>query len=136
MDIQQNIRITLLIDCDNVSHSIIEAVLKNLTTYGKVNIKHAHGNWNSTNLNGWKEKLHIRPIQQFAYTSGKNATDASIIIDAMDLLYSKTVVKLNDTHCEDTKDYRIKVYLSSENAPKEYKMAHTFDQKNQDREKE
>ena len=94
MDIQQNTRIALLIDCDNVSHSTIEAVLKNLTKYGKVNIKHAHGDWNSTNLNGWKEKLHpfaIRPIQQFAYTSGKNATDASIIIDAMDLLYSKTV---------------------------------------------
>lgn len=89
-----NTRIALLIDCDNVSYKSIEGVLEELAKYGTVNVRHAHGNWNSTNLSGWIEKLHpnaIRPIQQFAYTTGKNATDAAMIIDAMDLLYSKTV---------------------------------------------
>jgi len=90
----ENTRIALLIDCDNVSYKSIEGVLEELAKYGTVNVRHAHGNWNSTNLSGWIEKLYpnaIRPIQQFAYTTGKNATDAAMIIDAMDLLYSKTV---------------------------------------------
>lgn len=87
-------RIALLIDCDNVSHTSIEGVLQELAKYGTVNVRHAHGDWNSRNLAGWREKLQpnaIRPIQQFAYTVGKNATDSAMIIDAMDLLYSKTV---------------------------------------------
>lgn len=87
-------RIALLIDCDNVSHTAIEGVLEELAKYGMVNVRHAHGNWNSPSLSGWIEKLHpnaIRPMQQFAYTKGKNATDAAMIIDAMDLLYSKNV---------------------------------------------
>lgn len=91
---ENNTRIALLIDCDNVSHTSIEGVLEELANYGKVNVRHAHGDWNSSNLIGWKEKLHpfaIRPIQQFAYTTGKNATDSSMIIDAMDLLYSKNI---------------------------------------------
>jgi uncharacterized protein (TIGR00288 family) len=86
-------KIALLIDCDNVSHESIEGVLEELAKYGTVNIRHAHGNWKSSNLTGWVEKIHpnaIRPIQQFAYTSGKNATDSAMIIDAMDLLYSNT----------------------------------------------
>ncbi|MDC0662773.1 NYN domain-containing protein [Marinobacter sp. SS21] len=89
-----NYKIALLIDCDNVSHQGIEGVLQELAKYGAVNVRHAHGNWNGTQLKGWIEKLHgnaIRPVQQFAYTSGKNATDASMIIDAMDLLYSGNV---------------------------------------------
>ncbi len=87
-------RIALLIDCDNVSHDSVEGVLEELAKYGTVNIRHAHGDWKKTNLSGWTEKLHpnaIRPIQQFAYTSGKNATDSAMIIDAMDLLYSNDV---------------------------------------------
>ena len=87
-------RIALLIDCDNVSHTSIEGVLQELAKYGTVNVRHAHGDWNSRNLAGWREKLQpnaVRPIQQFAYTTGKNATDSAMIIDAMDLLYSKTV---------------------------------------------
>lgn len=87
-------RIALLIDCDNVSHNSIEGVLEELAKYGMVNIRHAHGNWSSPNLGGWTEKLHpfaIRPMQQFAFTKGKNATDSAMIIDAMDLLYSKNV---------------------------------------------
>ncbi|MFT7672655.1 MAG: hypothetical protein ACI845_001064 [Gammaproteobacteria bacterium] len=87
-------RIALLIDCDNVSHKAIEGVLEELATYGTVNVRHAHGDWNSPSLSGWIEKLHpnaIRPMQQFAYTKGKNATDSAMIIDAMDLLYSNSV---------------------------------------------
>jgi len=87
-------RIALLIDCDNVSHNSIEGVLEELAKYGMVNVRHAHGDWNSSSLSGWAAKLHphaIRPMQQFAYTKGKNATDSAMIIDAMDLLYSKNI---------------------------------------------
>ena len=87
-------RIALLIDCDNVSHNSIEGVLEELAKYGTVNVRHAHGDWNNPSLSGWADRLHpfaIRPMQQFAYTKGKNATDAAMIIDAMDLLYSKNV---------------------------------------------
>lgn len=89
-----NQSIALLIDCDNVSHRAIEGVLEELAKYGKVNVRHAHGDWNSPTMKGWIEKVHpnaIRPIQQFALTKGKNATDASMIIDAMDLLYGDNV---------------------------------------------
>lgn len=85
-------KFALLIDCDNVSHKSIEGVIDELSKYGKVNIRHAYGNWKSSQMAGWEEKLHphaIKPIQQFAYTSGKNATDAAMIIDAMDLLYTQ-----------------------------------------------
>jgi uncharacterized protein (TIGR00288 family) len=87
-------RIALLIDCDNVSHNSIEGVLEELAKYGMVNVRHAHGDWKSPSLSGWVDKLHphaIRPMQQFAYTKGKNATDSAMIIDAMDLLYSGSI---------------------------------------------
>jgi uncharacterized protein (TIGR00288 family) len=83
-------KIALLIDCDNVSHNSIDGVLNELAKYGVINIRHAYGNWKSPLLSGWESKLHpyaIKPIQQFAYTTGKNATDAAMIIDAMDILY-------------------------------------------------
>ncbi len=91
---QQENRIALLIDCDNVSHKSIEGVIDELSKYGKVNIRNAYGNWKSESLKGWEEKLHphaIKPVQQFAYTKGKNATDAAMIIDAMDILYSQNL---------------------------------------------
>lgn len=84
-------KIALLIDCDNVSSKAIDGVINELAKYGVVNIRKAYGNWKSPQLQGWEEKLHpfaIIPVQQFAYTTGKNATDAAMIIDAMDLLYS------------------------------------------------
>ncbi len=87
-------RIALLIDCDNVSHNSIEGVLEELAKYGMVNVRHAHGDWNNPSLSGWIDRLHshaIRPMQQFAYTKGKNATDSAMIIDAMDLLYTKNI---------------------------------------------
>lgn len=92
MKTDQNI--ALLIDCDNVSHNGIAGVLSELAKYGIINIRRAYGNWKSKQLNGWEEKLHpfaIKPIQQFPYTQGKNATDAAMIIDAMDLLYEKQI---------------------------------------------
>ncbi len=91
---QESKRIALLIDCDNVSPAAIEGVLEELAKHGTVNVRHAHGDWNNPSLSGWADKLHphaIRPMQQFAYTKGKNATDSAMIIDAMDLLYSGNV---------------------------------------------
>lgn len=85
-------KIALLIDCDNVSYKAIAGVFNELANYGVVNIRKAYGNWKSPHLSGWEENLHpfaITPVQQFAYTSGKNATDAAMIIDCMDLLYSR-----------------------------------------------
>jgi uncharacterized protein (TIGR00288 family) len=92
--VQEGKKIALLIDCDNVSHTAIEGVLQELAKHGTVNVRHAHGDWNNPSLAGWIDKLHphaIRPMQQFAYTKGKNATDSAMIIDAMDLLYSNNV---------------------------------------------
>jgi uncharacterized protein (TIGR00288 family) len=85
-------KIALLIDCDNASHQAVDGVLKELAKYGVTNIRRAYGNWKTSHLKGWEEQLHpfaIQPIQQFAYTQGKNATDAAMIIDAMDLLYTQ-----------------------------------------------
>ena len=90
--VEQESKIALFIDCDNVSSKSIGGVIDELSKYGKVNIRRAYGNWKSEHLKGWEEELHrnaILPIQQFAYTRGKNATDAAMIIDAMDHLYTR-----------------------------------------------
>lgn len=89
---QSNRRIALLIDADNVSHTNIAAMLAELSKYGTANIRRAYGDWGSGGLKGWKAKLHefaIRPIQQFSYSTGKNATDIALVIDAMELLYTQ-----------------------------------------------
>ncbi|MHA3790577.1 NYN domain-containing protein [Sphingomonas sp. YL-JM2C] len=85
-------RIALLIDADNVSHGKIAAMLAELSKYGTANIRRAYGDWASAGLKNWKDKLHdfaIRPIQQFSYSTGKNATDIALVIDAMELLYTQ-----------------------------------------------
>lgn len=85
-------RIAFLIDADNISHTKLAAMLAELSKYGTANIRRAYGDWASTGLKGWKEKLHefaIRPIQQFTYSTGKNATDMALVIDAMELLYTQ-----------------------------------------------
>lgn len=85
-------RIALLIDADNVSHARISLILAELAKYGTANVRRAYGDWASAGLKGWKEKLHefaIRPIQQFSYSAGKNATDIALVIDAMELLYTQ-----------------------------------------------
>ncbi|HEX8979933.1 MAG TPA: NYN domain-containing protein [Parasulfuritortus sp.] len=86
--------IALLIDADNSPASKIAEILDELANYGVINIRRAYGNWKSPHLKGWEAVLHdyaIQPMQQFAYTKGKGATDAAMIIDAMDLLYTKSL---------------------------------------------
>jgi uncharacterized LabA/DUF88 family protein len=88
----QSPAIALLIDADNVSHTAIAAILSELAKYGTANVRRAYGDWTGTSLKGWKNKLHefaIRPIQQFSYSTGKNASDMALVIDAMELLYTK-----------------------------------------------
>ena len=87
-------RLAVLIDADNTQPSIIESLLEEIANYGVATVKRIYGDWTSTHLKGWKEVLlehAIQPIQQFAYTRGKNATDSAMIIDAMDLLYTETM---------------------------------------------
>jgi uncharacterized LabA/DUF88 family protein len=84
-------RMAVLIDADNTSASHASAILEELARYGIPTVKRAYGDWTTQNLVRWKDELHrhaIQPVQQFAYTTGKNSTDSALIIDAMDLLYS------------------------------------------------
>src|SRR6201996_1522156 len=84
-------RLAVLIDADNAQPAITESLLAEVAKYGTAHVKRAYGDWTGTNLNGWKDKLleaSIQPIQQFAYNTGKIATDAAMVIDAMDLLYT------------------------------------------------
>ncbi|WP_419769264.1 MAG: NYN domain-containing protein [Candidatus Marinarcus sp.] len=84
--------VAMLIDCDNVSAKYIESIINDLSKYGTINIRNAYGNWKDKRLQGWEDVLHkynIKPIQQFAYTKGKNASDIAMVIDIMDLLYTK-----------------------------------------------
>jgi uncharacterized LabA/DUF88 family protein len=86
----ENRKLAVLIDADNAQASICPELLAEIAKFGIASVKRAYGDWTTTNLKGWKGHLHkhaIQPIQQFAYTTGKNATDSSLIIDAMDLLH-------------------------------------------------
>jgi len=85
-------RLAVLIDADNAQASIIDGLLGEIAQYGIASVKRIYGDWTDTRLKGWKGALlehGINPVQQFAYTSGKNATDSALIIDAMDLLYTE-----------------------------------------------
>jgi uncharacterized LabA/DUF88 family protein len=87
----QATKLAVLIDADNAQPAIAEGLLAEVAKYGTAHVKRAYGDWTSNHLKGWKDQLltqSIQPIQQFGYTSGKNATDSAMIIDAMDLLYS------------------------------------------------
>jgi len=84
-------RLAVLIDADNAPPGITEGLLAEVAKYGTAHVKRAYGDWTGTSLRGWKDHLlaqSIQPIQQFAYTTGKNSTDAAMVINAMDLLYS------------------------------------------------
>jgi uncharacterized LabA/DUF88 family protein len=86
--------LAVLIDADNAQASIAEELLNEIARYGTATVRRAFGDWTTPNLNGWKEVLHqlaIQPMQQFRFTTGKNATDSALIIDAMDLLHSHAV---------------------------------------------
>jgi len=89
--IRNEARIALLIDADNSPSSKIEVILTELSTFGVTNVRRAYGNWKKSELRGWEEKLHehaIRPMQQFDYSKGKNASDIAMVIDALELLYT------------------------------------------------
>ena len=85
-------KLAVLIDADNSQPKIIEGLLDEIANYGVASVKRIYGDWTDTKLKGWKNALlehGIHPMQQFAYTTGKNATDSAMIIDAMDLLYAQ-----------------------------------------------
>ncbi|MBW2283716.1 MAG: NYN domain-containing protein [Deltaproteobacteria bacterium] len=84
--------LAVLIDADNAQPSITEALLSEVAKYGVASVKRIYGDWTTPSLGGWKKVLldhSIQPVQQFRYTVGKNATDSAMMIDAMDLLYTK-----------------------------------------------
>jgi uncharacterized LabA/DUF88 family protein len=84
-------RLAVLIDADNAQAAVIDGLLAEVARYGVASVKRIYGDFTSQRLAGWKQVLlkhSIHPVQQFAYTTGKNATDSSLIIDAMDLMYT------------------------------------------------
>jgi len=84
-------RVALLIDADNSPAAKIGMILNELSTFGETNVRRAYGNWKKNELKGWEDQLHdhaIRPMQQFDYSKGKNASDMAMVIDALDLLYT------------------------------------------------
>ena len=94
MSAVDNPKLAVLIDADNASATLVKELLEEVAKFGTATIKRAYGDWTGQQLVGWKDQLNryaIQPIQQFAYTKGKNSTDASLIIDAMDLLYAGNV---------------------------------------------
>ncbi|KAF1734611.1 hypothetical protein CRV24_006153 [Beauveria bassiana] len=85
-------KLAVLIDADNAQPSMASALLAEIAKYGTPFVKRAYGDWTGNSLKGWKERLlekSIQPVQQFSYTQGKNSTDAAMVIDAMDLLYTQ-----------------------------------------------
>ncbi len=83
--------LAVMIDADNAPAAIVEGLFEEIAN-GVASVKRIYGDWTGPQLRGWKKVLldhSIQPIQQFAYTKGKNATDSSLIIDAMDLLYTR-----------------------------------------------
>jgi len=84
-------RLAVLIDADNSNPGRLPQLMAEIAKYGNASVRRAYGNWTSGHLGGWKNGLlthSVTPIQQFNYTTGKNATDSALIIDAMDLMYS------------------------------------------------
>jgi len=86
--------IAVLIDGDNAQAKLIKELLGEVSKYGKATIRRIYGDWTTPQMNSWKELINqhsINPIQKFSYTTGKNSTDSSLIIDAMDILHSHSV---------------------------------------------
>ncbi len=89
-----SLNLAVLIDADNIPSASVKEMMEEIAKYGNPTIKRIYGDWTKPNLGKWKELLlknAITPIQQYAYTSGKNATDSAMIIDTMDILYSEKV---------------------------------------------
>jgi uncharacterized LabA/DUF88 family protein len=94
MEMIKDLRLAVLIDADNVPYSNIKEMLEEIAKYGTPTFKRIYADWTKPTVSGWKGVLlesAITPIQQYSYTSGKNATDSAMIIDAMDILYSGRV---------------------------------------------
>ncbi|HCB12384.1 MAG TPA: hypothetical protein DEP36_02265, partial [Gammaproteobacteria bacterium] len=89
---EPTLRLAVLIDADNAPAAVIEGLLAEIARFGEATVKRIYGDFTSPTSSQWKKVLNkhaIKPVQQFAYTTGKNATDSTLIIDAMDLLYTK-----------------------------------------------
>lgn len=89
---EPTLRLAVLIDADNAQAAVIEGLLAEIARFGEATVKRIYGDFTSPNSAQWKKVLNkyaIKPVQQFAYTTGKNATDSTLIIDAMDLLYTR-----------------------------------------------
>ncbi len=89
---EPTLRLAVLIDADNAQAAVIEGLLAEIARYGEAAVRRIYGDFTSPSSASWKKVLNqhsIKPVQQFAYTTGKNATDSTMIIDAMDLLYTR-----------------------------------------------
>lgn len=89
---EPTLRLAVLIDADNAQAAVIEGLLAEIARFGEATVKRIYGDFTAPTSASWKKVLQqyaIKPIQQFAYTTGKNATDSTLIIDAMDLLYTR-----------------------------------------------
>lgn len=94
MDAIRDLRFAVLIDADNISYASVNGLLEEIAKYGTPTFKRIYADWTKPNVTGWKNVLleyAISPVQQYSYTTGKNATDSAMIIDAMDILYSGRV---------------------------------------------
>lgn len=94
MSNDNELRFAVLIDADNAPRGSLVGIMQEIAVYGTPTIKRIYGDWTTPNLSGWKKPLlehAVTPIQQYGYTTGKNATDSAMIIDAMDILYSDRV---------------------------------------------
>lgn len=86
------LNIAVLIDGDNAQPKLMKEIIEEVSKYGKATVRRIYGDWTSQQMNGWKAIINqhsISPIQKFSYTTGKNSTDGSLIIDAMDILHGK-----------------------------------------------
>lgn len=91
---EKDLKLAVLIDADNIPSAHVKEMMEEIAKYGNPTIKRIYGDWTKPNLAKWKNLLlenAITPIQQYGYTTGKNATDSAMIIDAMDILYSEKV---------------------------------------------
>jgi uncharacterized LabA/DUF88 family protein len=90
----KELRLAVLVDADNIPALKVKEMMEEVSKYGTPTFKRIYGDWTNPSLNSWKRLLNehaITPIQQFSYTTGKNATDSALIIDAMDILYTRRV---------------------------------------------
>lgn len=92
--LENKFNIAVLIDGDNAQPKLLQEILEEVSKYGKATIRRIYGDWTTPQMNGWKEPINLHsfnPMQKFSYTTGKNSTDSSLIIDAMDILHSGSV---------------------------------------------